>query len=386
MPAATFKKISSSPRRPFVGIVADGTFRYGRDIVRGATQYANAHRQWELYGVLRRLSDGSVQWPSCDGAIIGNVTPGVFDVICAKSRHVISCSGSTDPALMPTVSLDDMAVGRLAADHLLESGLKTFSFYGVPGKRASDNRDLGFSTVVGKLGYTRIRCPFAFSGWTDLETAEPWNELSEWLQSLPKPIGIMAVDDMAAGYLAAACRHADVVVPEQVAIIGVNNDEIFCETASAPISSVDAGFTRVGYAAAVMLDRLFKGEKLTQSQQHVRFAPLGIIKRLSTDAFAIDDPQLADAVRYIREHACDPCSVANVARSTATGRRSLERRFTQRFGRTPGDEILRVQMETAKRLLIQPDLYIAEVAERCGFAGFSAFSPRILQSESANSF
>jgi LacI family transcriptional regulator len=196
----------------------------------------------------------------------------------------------------------------------------------------------------------------------------------EWLKDLPKPIGIMAVDDGAAAYLVSACRHADLSVPEQVAVIGVNNDEVLCEIACTPISSVDAGFTRVGYGAARLLDRLLRGEQPTSAEKAVRLPPLGVMKRLSTDLYAIDDLQLAEVIRYIREHACDPCTVEDVARVAAVGRRNLERRLSRTLGRTPGEEILRVRMETAKRLLLQPDLGLDIVAQRSGFSGMPAFS------------
>jgi LacI family transcriptional regulator len=369
------KHKSSAAKRPLVGLCADGSSRYGRDIARGVMRYANAHRQWEVYSVLRHLGqDWTGQWPACEGAILGGASREAFSLICRTTPHVIACSGSVDPERMPTVCLDDWAVGVTAARHLLECGLKNFSFYGVPHRAASNNREGGFKSTIESHGGSCFQCSFEFPGWTDPKEAQPWVELVEWLKQLPKPIGIMAVDDAGAAYLASACSLANLSVPEQVAIIGVNNDEIVCELASTPISSVEAGFHRIGYAAALLLDRLIKGESVSHPEQHQRFAPLGIVKRLSTDLFAIDDAQLADVIRYIREHACDPCSVADVADIAAIGRRNLERRFLQKLGRSPGEEILGVQMETAKRLLLQPELSVSVVAARSGFSGVAPFS------------
>ena len=266
---------SSTCTRPFVGVVADGCFRDGRDIVLGAMRYANTRRQWEVYGLLRRFSD----WPTCDGAIVGNSFAEEFEIIRRKSRYVISCSGSTDPDLMPVVCLDDFETGRVAAQHLLECGLKIFSFYGVPGKRSSDNRAIGFATSVRDSGYSCIHCPFVFPGWSDPVAERPWIELGIWLKSLPKPVGIMAVDDSAAHYLASACRYEKINVPEHVAIIGVNNDEAFCESACTPLSSVEAGFTRVGFAASRLLDRLLLGDELRDEERIIRLPPLGVACR-----------------------------------------------------------------------------------------------------------
>jgi len=118
-----------------------------------------------------------------------------------------------------------------------------------------------------------------------------------------------------------------------------------------------------------LLERLMKREKLSVEERFVRLPPLQVIRRLSTDILAVDEPLVADAVRYIREHACDPCSVEDVLRQVPTGRRWLERQFESKLGRSPREEILRVQIETAKRLLLQPGLILPDIAERCGFSG-----------------
>jgi LacI family transcriptional regulator len=178
----------------------------------------------------------------------------------------------------------------------------------------------------------------------------------------------MAVDDSAAHDLAAACLKAGIGVPDHVAIMGVNNDDLLCDSAWPPLSSVDCDYSRVGYIAAGMLDRLLKDEKLPKAEREVRLAPLGVVRRQSTDLLAVDEPEVADAVRYIREHACDPCSVGDVLRHVPVGRRWLERQFMKKLGRNPHDEIMRVRIETAKRLLLQPELTLPDIAERCGFA------------------
>jgi LacI family transcriptional regulator len=124
----------------------------------------------------------------------------------------------------------------------------------------------------------------------------------------------------------------------------------------------------VGFTAALILDRLIGGEKIPTEQHFIRVPPLGIVRRLSTDVLAVDDPSLAQAVTFIREHACDPCSVDDVLRHTAVGRRWLERQFALKLNRTPHEEILRVQMDAAKRLLLQPGLPVEDIAARCGFS------------------
>jgi LacI family transcriptional regulator len=336
--------------------------------MRGAMQYVNVQRRWEIHGAFRRTFEPTIKWPACDGAIIAGVGGALAAAIDARSRYVVSCSDSADPATTAVVCLDDEAAGAMAAEHLIECRLEHFSFYGVRTSTHSNNRERGFIAALARRGHSCAPCPVAYAA-SELDSMPHWAELGRWLNALPKPIGIMAVDDMAALDLAALCRHENIGVPEHVAIVGVNNDDLICDTAWSPLSSVDAGFPRIGYAAAQLLERLMEREKLNDEERFVRLPPLQIVRRLSTDILAVDEPLVADAVRYIREHACDPCSVDDVLRHVPTGRRWLERQFDSKLGRSPRGEILRVQIETAKRLLLQPGLILPDIAERCGFSG-----------------
>ena len=171
----------------------------------------------------------------------------------------------------------------------------------------------------------------------------------------------------------AHCLEARIPVPERVAILGVNNDDLMCESAWPPLSSIDAGYDRVGYAAARLLDRLMGGEDVPAEQRIVRLPPLGVVRRASTDLLAVDDPNVADALRYIREHACDPCTVEEVLRHVPVGRRWLEQQFVQRLSRTPHEEIIRVRMEIAQRLLGEPEMTNSNVARQCGFSTVQSF-------------
>jgi LacI family transcriptional regulator len=183
----------------------------------------------------------------------------------------------------------------------------------------------------------------------------------------------MAFDDGDANDLAETCLEAGIAVPEQVAIVGTNNDELLCEMAWPPLSSVVGDFARVGYAAAQLLDRMICGERLGAQDRLVLLPPLGVMQRQSTDVLAVKDSNVADAIRFIREHACDPCSVKHVLHAVPVGRRWLERQFLSQLGRTPHDEITRVRIETAKRLLTQSDMTVAQITGRCGYIGDNNF-------------
>jgi LacI family transcriptional regulator len=201
-----------------------------------------------------------------------------------------------------------------------------------------------------------------------------WPALIKWLKSLPRPVGIFCIDDTASHDLAAACLDAEISVPDEVAIIGVNNDDLLCEGAWPPLSSVQTDYQRIGHTAARLLDVLIGGGKITTDKRLTMLPPIGVAGRASTDVLAVDEPQLAAAVRFIREHACDPCSVSHVLAEVPVGRRWLERQFIQKLGRTPHDEINHVRMETAQKLLLHRETTITQVAERCGFSTVQSFN------------
>jgi len=365
--------------RPLVGMAVDGASTYGRAVMRGAMQYIQVQRRWEIFSALRGTFDSPpMPWPKCDGAIMAGVQQELFERICTQSRFPISCSGATPASHPYVICLDDVATGAMAAEHLIECRLKSFGYYGVVGNVASHSirRHRGFTEALARKGYSCAVSPVNLQRdtLTKREVQEHWPPLIEWLRGLPKPVGILAVDDAFAHDLAAACQHADFGVPEHVAIIGVNNDDLLCVSAATPLSSVDPDFSRMGYGAARMLDRLLHGEKLSEAERHVMLPPVRVVQRQSTDVLAVDDPDVADAVRYIREHACNPCSVDEVLRQVSVGRRRLERLFARKLGYSPATEIVRVQIETAKQLLSRPEIKLAEVSHRCGFANPPSFT------------
>jgi LacI family transcriptional regulator len=370
-------KLSS---RPLVGLVVDGITGYGKDIMRGVMRYANLQRRWLIHEELRYVFQGGLRdWPACDGAILAGVTSSIVDFVHERCRNVVFCSGGSNPHDLPVVCLDDQAAGVMAAEHLIDCGLVSFGFHGntslVP---VAMRRCEGFREVLTRHGFS---CEV--SGVHDTSPHSlarlHWPGLIKWLRALPKPVGIMAYDDSAARDLAGACLEADIAVPEQVAIVGVNNDDLACDSSWPPLSSVDAGWGRVGFLAAGLLDRLLRGETLKPEERLVRLAPLGVVRRQSTDMLAVDEPDIAAALRFIREHACDPCSVEDVLRQVPVGRRWLERQFTQRLGHSPHDQIMHVRMETARRLLQQPELSVEETAFRCGFSAATNFGRAFLQ-------
>lgn len=365
--------ILSENRRLLVGVLVDGTSKYGRSILRGVTHYANLQRHWVLFKDLANLLDDQRQWPMFDGLIYGGISPQTMDRCHATCPHVVSCSGSTDPERSPVVALDSHLTGVQAAEHLMNCRLRHFAFVGGSNHILGPVRVAGFRATLEAKGHVVHECPVQGPSPNEWMSHSHRPALIEWLASLPKPIGIMAFDDVVAHDLAETCLEADIGVPEQVAIVGVNNDDLMCESAWPPLTSVETDHRRMGYHAAKLLDRMLGGEVIPPQERLTLLPPLGIVQRQSTDLLHLDDPHLLAAVRFIREHACDPCSVWDVLDAVPVNRRWLERQFLSKLGRTPHDEIRRVRIENAQRLLPQMDLSLAQIAARCGFDEIKGF-------------
>jgi LacI family transcriptional regulator len=189
-----------------------------------------------------------------------------------------------------------------------------------------------------------------------------------WLRSLPKPVGVFVPNDLWGVQVGEACRQVELRVPEDVAILGVGNDDLYCELTRPPLSSIIVPAEQIGYEAAALLDRLLSGGK--PPREPILLSPIGVATRRSTEVLAIDDPDVVAAVRYIREHAHLPLRVSDVLRQVPSGRRTLERRCRRALGWGLGEEIRRTHLEQARRLLATTDLPIKALATQAGFSDY----------------
>jgi LacI family transcriptional regulator len=263
------------------------------------------------------------------------------------------------------VTTDDVAVGRLAAAHLLSLGLPHFAFFGTHADYFSLLREQGFKQTLGAAG---LSC-HAFLDGPPAGSAESRREeaaIKDWLAGLPKPIGVLASTDSRALLLLAICRTLGIPVPESVAVLGVDNDDVFCELANPPLSSIALATQLIGYEAARLLGRLMEGER--PAERRTLIPPAGVVPRRSSDLPAILDADVAAVVRYISLHVQDDLQVADLLREVPMSRRSLEQRFHKALGRTPAAEIHRAQVEVAKQMLTQTDEPMSRVALAAGFS------------------
>jgi LacI family transcriptional regulator len=355
-------------RRPHVALMVETTLIYGRHLLRGIIRYLRSHQPWSVFFELRELGASPPDWLKNwrgDGIISRPTNPALAELLRKKKIPVVNLNDVYSDLGLPLIESDHEAIGRLAAEHLLERGFRQFAFCGFSGHAWSGKRREAFRTAVGKAACS---CTIYESPWGGPK-AHPWEEeqqaIGDWLQSLPRPVGVLASNDMRGQHVLDACQRVHLGVPEEVAVVGVDDDALLCELCDPPLSSVVPNAERVGYEAAALLDQLMAGAK--PPRQALLIEPLGVTARQSTDVLAIDDAHVASAVRYIREQACHGATVNDVLEQVPLSRTILERRFRKYLGRSPQAEIRAVQLKRVKQLLGETDLRLEQIAELAGY-------------------
>ncbi len=357
-----------------VALLVEWSRAYGRGVLRGIGQYVQAHGHWRVYHTERKLSDAAPSWLQKwqgDGMIARIENRKLAAYIQQFNLPVVDLFEHKTPSSIPAILTDNESIARLAAEHLMERGLKQFAYCGLPGIYSSDERCRCFVRHLARAGYeVNVYTPARQRHKTLIAAGEDYElrrekTLASWLRSLPKPVGLMACNDLRAHQVLMVCGDSNLDVPEEVAVVGVDNDEVICGLSWPPLSSVEQSPEEAGYQAAAVLDRLMQGE--ASQGKSILVKPRGVVARQSTDLVAVDDPDVAAALRYIREHACNGLSVDEVWKHVSISRRTLERRFTALLNRSPRDEIIRIQLGHVKRLLAMTDYPLAKIAELAGF-------------------
>jgi LacI family transcriptional regulator len=358
-----------------IGLVFSHTLAYCRGVLRGIKRYAETAPHWTFLPVSPEREAVRTLRSLRPAAVIAHVfSEGLAQSLSRLRVPVVNVCGVLPEASFPRIGVDDHRCGALAAEHLLERGLRHFGFVGHRDHGYSLRREAGFRERITQTGasvasyYEPGRRPFDPMGrlWAQDRAVE------RWIRALPRPVGIFAPNDIWGVQLTEVCLRASLRVPEDVAILGVDDDDLLCAFARPSLSSIALPTQRIGYEAAEEVDRLLRGAQ-TRSRP-LLFPPLGVIARRSTEILAVDDANLVAALRFIRGQAHRPIRVADLLREVPTSRRFLERRFRRVLGRSILGEIRRVHVERASQLLAQSDLPLNSVAERSGFTDAKRFS------------
>ncbi len=359
---------TSAHPTPRVALLVETSLASGRDILRGIARYVREHGPWSLYHEPHSLEEGLPRWLAGwggDGIIVRVQTPQIAAAVKDTGIPAVDVLGVVPTAGLPLVHVDDRLVAVMAAEHLRERGFHHFAYFGIQGENWSERRREAFREAAGASTANFKTCELPRRALNRRAWESREDALADWVRGLPKPTGIMVCSDQVGQQLLEACRRAGVAVPDDVAVVGVDNDEPLCEVCHPPLSSVDAGHRAVGYEAAAALERSMRGERQTAGPRLV--PPVGVVTRLSTDVLATGDRQVAAALRLIREQACSGLTAGDLVARVPVSRSVLQRRFRKELGRSLQEEIINVRVKRARQLLAETELPLAEVAERCGF-------------------
>lgn len=355
----------TSSRIPQVAVLVDTSRSYGRDIVRGIRRYVAEHGPWSLYLEPRDLRSSFPEWLKNwrgDGILARSVDETLVRHLKATKLPVIELRTTVLKHPFPFVGMDNSVIGARVVEHLRNRGFQRFACCLDTSEAFFIERSDRFVQAVQELGFD---CPVFQSKLRNWDQHQ--KDLAAWLAALPKPAGVFAVNDQMGFWLLDAARRAGIAVPEEVAVVGAENDKMLCETASPPLSSVRLRGQAVGHDAARILDEWMCGTRIPQPGEKHFHAPGDIVVRQSSDIVAVEDPRIATALRFIRQHATEAIDVNRVAREAALSRSVLERRMKALIGRSPGEEIVRLRFAAVEKLLTQTDLTLDAIAARCGF-------------------
>lgn len=338
-------------------------------MLKGISQYERTHRPWAAFLDDEARAQSDPRWlrkKKWHGVISRHTTPALVQHCAELQIPLVDLNDTAPFPGIPKIRPDNVGMGHLGAEHFIERGYRNFGFCGFLNEGWSRERRDGFMEGLNLAGHACHVFDVEYPGdLTPFWDAKQTTVLSAWLRRLPKPIAIMACGDLRALQVIGAAQTAGLLVPEQVAVLGANNDTIRCDLAYPPLSSVEPNAFQSGYQAAEVLDNLIKGSK--PEVMDIRIEPKGVAERHSTDILAIDDKNVAAALSFIREHACRGINVEEVLRPACASRSQLEKKFRRCLGRSPQAEIRRVQVAKIRQLLIETDFPLKKIAELTGF-------------------
>lgn len=356
-----------------VALIYDATSAYDLKVMTGVAAYLREGAPWSVYLEETALKDQRLpdlaSWRG-DGVIANFDHPRVVRAVRASGLATVAFGsgyGWYEPGSgIPYLFTNNREIARLAADHLLDRGFRSFAYYGGVATRVngwSVERERAFLERVKGRGRScsvyRDRDAVG-RNWTSAQRA-----LGQWLRALPKPVGLMAENDRRARLALEACRSAGLRLPGEVAVIGVDNDDLLCHLSTPLLSSVEQGSRRIGYEAAALLERIMSGAR--PRRRSVVVDPTGVVARGSTDVLAVADRAVAEAMRYITDRAGEGIAAQEVADAAAVSRSGLDARFKRELGLTVRAAIRKTQLDRALRLTSETGLSLKEVAARTGF-------------------
>lgn len=380
-----------SRKHPKVVLLFDTSRGPTREILRGIVRYAHLHGPWRFQreerfyvelSAYRRLSTdrtASVRRAlrKANGLIGYVLDTQLAEQLLGESVPMVTLEAGLNPKLGPTVTSDDRAIAQMAAEYFLNGGFQHLAYCGIGNLGWSIRRGEFFAEELARR-QLEVHSYVAPKSPKKSRDEDCRNQLAAWVEGLPKPVGVLACNDDRAQDVLDACEAAQLRVPAEVAVLGVDNDELVCNLCAPPLSSIALNFQWAGYEAAALLDKMMSGHG--SANEEIVYGPTNIAVRMSTDILAMEDRELAQAISFIRQHVNRALTVEQVVETVAVSRRNLERRFQKVLGRSIYAEIRRVRVAEIARLLVETNLPISRIAYTLGFAGVHNLS-RVFRKE-----
>ena len=358
-----------------VAVLIESSRNYGRGILRGIARYSHLHGPWSCFTEERELHSGIPDWLKHwkgDGIIARIEDKRTANALLRLGHPVVDVLGIERFNGIPSFYTDECDVTRLAADFFLRAGFRHFAFCGYQNITFSDRRAAAFVDYLARHGQkvSVFSPPHPFRLPSHIQAIEQHGMRHEkaiagWLRKQPHPLALFACNDVRGQQVLNACREYDVKVPDEVAVMGVDNDDVLCAFCQPPLSSIEPDTERIGAEAAALLDALMAGKRA--KSDFVQIPPLRVIERASTDVVAIEDPITVQAVRFIRDHVENRISVKDVLANVGRSRTGMDQRFHRWLKTSVRVEIIRRRIERACTLLQQTDLSLKEIGRRTGF-------------------
>jgi LacI family transcriptional regulator len=353
---------------PQVALIIETSVIYGRRILAGVARYLRTHHRWSVFIEQHELGTPPPAWLTSghwDG-ILSRPTDHVMARLFRQMKvPVVDLNDLYENLDLPWVGSDHVAIGRMGAAHLLERGFRNFAFCGFANELWSRQRFNGFCSSVPRNNGPVSLYETPWRGQNVPRWDQDIQQIVKWLIALPKPVAVMTCNDVRGLHVLDACSRADLLVPEEVAVVGVDDEEIMCELCSPPLSSVAPNPEGIGYGAAEVLDALMAGKR--PRQLRISVDPIRVFSRQSTDVMAVSDWAVASAARFMREQTLHGCRLTDVLQKVNMSRATLEKRFRKHLNRSPKQEMRRIKIERIKQLLVETDFTLEHIAELSGF-------------------
>ena len=366
---------------PKVALLIETARSYGRGVLQGVARYSRLYGPWRFHltpGDFEQIAPKMRDWQG-DGVIARALDRDMAHILLEMRVPTVFLDfpvenllrSESETKFCADLTSDSVGAARMAAKLLLDKKLTQFAFVGYPYQSWSVKREAAFVAAIREVGYDTMvyRPPTSFGRPLRWEKEEPI--LREWLKSLPKPIGLMACNDQRGREALDACESAHIKAPEEIAVIGVDADELLCELCAPPLTSVALNAEKGGFLAAKILDEMMNGAE--PSIKHILVEPTGVVERRSTNIILVEDEDVAEALRIIHSERLESLTVDSISRRIPISRRQLEIKFRKRVGRTMLEELQNVRIERAKQMLRETDATIDKIARTIGFSAAGYF-------------